>query len=41
MNAWEGINWIYPAESKTHWRIVINTVTVLRVPHKARDILMR
>jgi hypothetical protein len=29
---WEGVDWIYLAQGKDHWRAVVNTVMNLRVP---------
>jgi len=35
----EGVNWIYMAEDRDQWRIIMNTVMNLPVPQKAGNIL--
>jgi hypothetical protein len=30
--AWEGVDWIYPAEDRDQWWGLVNTVMNLRVP---------
>jgi hypothetical protein len=32
------VNWIHVTQEKEEWRAVVNTVTNLRVPQKARNL---
>jgi len=36
---WEGVGWMYLAQSRDLWRAVMNTVMNLRAPYKAGNLL--